>query len=113
QQLAELTAGVLCGMRDLYRQWRPDLVLVQGDTTTTFGSSLAAFYENIPVGHIEAGLRTGNKYAPWPEEVNRSLTGILSTFHFAPTEGARRNLLAEGVDPQPIGGTGKPCTNAL
>ncbi len=113
QQLAELTAGVLCGMRDLYREWRPDLVLVQGDTTTTFASSLAAFYENIPVGHIEAGLRTGNKSAPWPEEVNRSLTGILSTFHYAPTEGARRNLLAEGVDSQSIVVTGNTVIDAL
>jgi UDP-N-acetylglucosamine 2-epimerase (non-hydrolysing) len=113
QHLADLTARVLCGMRDLYRQWRPDLVLVQGDTTTTFAASLAAFYEQIPVGHVEAGLRTGNKYAPWPEEINRSLTGILSHYHFAPTERARQNLLAEGVNPQSIVVTGNTVIDAL
>lgn len=113
QNLADLTADVLCGMRDLYQQWRPDLVLVQGDTTTTFAASLAAFYEQIPVGHVEAGLRTGNKYAPWPEEVNRSLTGILSHFHFAPTERARQNLLDEGVNPQSITVTGNTVIDAL
>jgi UDP-N-acetylglucosamine 2-epimerase (non-hydrolysing) len=113
QNLPDLTAGVLCGMRDLYNQWRPDLVLVQGDTTTTFAASLAAFYANIPVGHVEAGLRTGNKYAPWPEEINRSLTGILTHFHFAPTERARQNLLAEGVSPQSIVVTGNTVIDAL
>jgi UDP-N-acetylglucosamine 2-epimerase (non-hydrolysing) len=113
QNLANLTAGVLCGMRDLYQQWRPDLVLVQGDTTTTFAASLAAFYEQIPVGHVEAGLRTGNKYEPWPEEINRSLTGILTQFHFAPTERARLNLLAEGVNPQSIVVTGNTVIDAL
>ena len=113
QNLVDLTAGVLCRMRDLYRQWRPDLVLVQGDTTTTFAASLAAFYEQIPVGHVEAGLRTGNKYAPWPEEMNRSLTGILSHYHFAPTERARQNLLAEGVNPQSIVVTGNTVIDAL
>jgi UDP-N-acetylglucosamine 2-epimerase (non-hydrolysing) len=113
QNLADLTAGVLCGMRDLYRRWRPDLVLVQGDTTTTFAASLAAFYENIPVGHVEAGLRTRNKYAPWPEEINRTLTGILCQYHFAPTESARRNLLAEGVEPKSIAVTGNTVIDAL
>ena len=113
QNLADLTANVLCGMRDLYSQWRPDLVLVQGDTTTTFAASLAAFYANIPVGHVEAGLRTGNKYAPWPEEINRSLTGILTHFHFAPTERARRNLLGEGINPQSIVVTGNTVIDAL
>lgn len=113
QQLPDLTAAVLCGMRDLFRRWRPDLVLVQGDTTTTFAASLAAFYENIPVGHIEAGLRTGNKQAPWPEEVNRSLTGTLATFHFAPTSGARENLISEGIDPNSIVVTGNTVIDAL
>jgi UDP-N-acetylglucosamine 2-epimerase (non-hydrolysing) len=113
QNLADLTAAVLGGMRDLYRRWRPDLVLVQGDTTTTFAASLAAFYENIPVGHVEAGLRTGNRFAPWPEEINRCLTGILCQFHFAPTQSARRNLLSEGVDPQSIVVTGNTVIDAL
>src|SRR5215472_10218190 len=113
QTLADLTAKVLRGMQDLYRQWRPDLVLVQGDTTTTFAASLAAFYEQIPVGHVEAGLRTGNRYAPWPEEMNRRLTGILSQFHFAPTERARQNLLDEGVNPGSIVVTGNTVIDAL
>ncbi len=113
QNLADLTASVLCGMRNLYHQWRPDLVLVQGDTTTTFAASLAAFYENIPVGHVEAGLRTGNRFAPWPEEINRCLTGILCQYHFAPTESARRNLLAEGVSPLSIAVTGNTVIDAL
>lgn len=113
QQLPDLTAAVLCGMRDLLRQWRPSLVLVQGDTTTTFAASLAAFYEGVPVGHVEAGLRTRNKLAPWPEEMNRRLTAVLSTFHFAPTESARQNLLAECVEPGSIVMTGNTVIDAL
>jgi len=113
QSLTELTTKVLCGMRDLYRQWRPDLVLVQGDTTTTFAASLAAFYEKLPVGHIEAGLRTGNPYSPWPEEINRCLTTVLCQHHFAPTTWARENLISEGVNPESVIVTGNTVIDAL
>ena len=89
QDLAGVTAACLTGLDRVLRQKRPDLVLVQGDTTTTFAASLAAYYQHIPVGHVEAGLRTGKKYDPFPEEVNRRLTTHLSDFHFAPTEVAR------------------------
>ena len=113
QQLPEMMGAALCGIGDLYRRWRPDLVLVQGDTTTTLAASLAAFYEHIPVGHVEAGLRTRNKQAPWPEEINRRLTGSLATFHFAPTQGARRNLVAEGINPRSVVVTGNTVIDAL
>ena len=93
QSLTDITAHVLKGLEQVFTEWRPDIVLVHGDTTTTFATSLAAFYQQIPVGHVEAGLRTGNLYSPWPEEANRKLTGVLATFHFAPTEMARNNLL--------------------
>ncbi|WP_370685883.1 non-hydrolyzing UDP-N-acetylglucosamine 2-epimerase, partial [Sulfurirhabdus autotrophica] len=97
QDLFDITARCLLSLRDVFRQDRPDVVLVHGDTTTCFAAALAAFYENIPVGHVEAGLRTGDLRAPFPEEANRSLVGRIATYHFAPTEGSRRNLLAEGV----------------
>ena len=97
QDLSDITAKVLAGMRTVLREWRPDYVLVHGDTTTTMATSLAAYYERIAVGHVEAGLRTGNIYSPWPEEINRKLTGAIAKLHFAPTEHAKQNLLKEGV----------------
>jgi UDP-N-acetylglucosamine 2-epimerase len=113
QSLAEVTAACLTGLDRVLRHERPDLVLVQGDTTTTLAASLAAYYNHIPVGHIEAGLRTGKKYDPFPEEVNRRLTTHISDFHFAPTEGARNNLLLEGVSPENISVTGNTVIDAL
>lgn len=113
QDLTDVTTGVLAGLRGIMRQWTPDLVLVHGDTTTTFTASLAAFYGKIPVGHVEAGLRTGNIYAPWPEEMNRRLTSSIATLHFAPTQRARQNLLAEGVADSMIHVTGNTVIDAL
>lgn len=113
QDLYDVTASVLQGMRDVLQEVKPDLVLVHGDTTTTFATTLAAFYARIPVGHVEAGLRTGNLYSPWPEEANRKLTGALADIHFAPTEQARDNLLAEGVDANRIVVTGNTVVDAL
>lgn len=113
QDLTDVTAGVLTGMRGVLRQWKPGLVLVHGDTTTSFAASLAAFYEKIPVGHVEAGLRTGDIHAPWPEEMNRRLTGRIATLHFAPTQRARHNLLAEGVADSMIHVTGNTVIDAL
>lgn len=113
QQLGDLAARVLQGMRRVYKQFRPDIVLVQGDTVTTFAASLSAFYEKIAVGHVEAGLRTRNPHSPWPEEINRCLTTVVSTHHFAPTESARRNLLSEGIDAESIAVTGNTVIDAL
>lgn len=113
QDLTDITTRVLIGMRDVFKEWRPDLVLVHGDTTTTMAASLAAYYEKIPVGHIEAGLRTGNIYSPWPEEMNRRLTGAITAIHFAPTEKARQNLLTEGVPDSRIHVTGNTVIDAL
>jgi len=113
QQLAELTAAILTGTTRLLRKWRPDLIIVQGDTTTTFAASLAAFYEKIPVAHVEAGLRSADRYSPWPEEINRCLTTVLATWHFAPTERARRNLLTEGINPDCVFVTGNTVVDAL
>ncbi len=113
QDLTDITSNVLLGMRVVLREWRPDWVLVHGDTTTTFAAALAAFYEKIPVGHVEAGLRTGNIYSPWPEEMNRRLAGAITTFHFAPTERARENLLKEGVPAERICVTGNTVIDAL
>ena len=113
QDVAEVTVGVLSGIRKVNAAARPDLVLVQGDTTTTFAASLAAFYDRVPVGHVEAGLRTHNVHAPWPEEMNRRLTGAIATLHFAPTEQARSNLLAEGVDTRCVYVTGNSVIDAL
>ena len=113
QDLTDLTARVLVGMRGVLRDWRPDLLLVQGDTTTTFAASLAAHYEKIAVGHVEAGLRTGNLYAPWPEEMNRRLTTVLAALHFAPTPWARDNLLREGVAAEVVHVTGNTVIDAL
>lgn len=113
QDLAGVTAACLTGLDRVLRLKRPDLVLVQGDTTTTFAASLAAYYHHIPIGHVEAGLRTGKKYDPFPEEINRRLATHLSDFHFAPTELARNNLLLEGVRPENISVTGNTVIDAL
>lgn len=113
QSLDRLTSKVIKKVSDILRNEKPDIVVVQGDTTTTFAASLAAFYEKIPVAHVEAGLRTGNKYSPFPEEINRCLTTRLADFHFAPTEWARANLEKEGVDPAKIQVTGNTVIDAL
>jgi len=97
QDLSDVTSAILKGMKQVFSDFRPDVVLVHGDTATTFASTLAAYYHQIPVAHVEAGLRTGNMYSPWPEEGNRKLTGALATLHFAPTETSRQNLLREGT----------------
>ena len=113
QSLDQLTAALVSGLGPVMDRFRPDLVLVHGDTTTTFAASLSAFYRKIPVAHVEAGLRTGNRYSPWPEELNRRLTGSLATLHFAPTRRARDNLLAEGVSRNSIFVTGNTVIDAL
>ncbi len=113
QTLFDITSRALLGLRDVLTAEKPDLVLVHGDTTTTFIASLAAFYCQIKVGHVEAGLRTRNKYSPYPEEMNRKLTGSLADFHFAPTTTARQNLLSESVDPAHIYITGNTVIDAL
>ena len=113
QDLYDVTARVLTGMRDVLKETHPDLVLVHGDTTTSTFAALAAFYQQIPVGHVEAGLRTHNIYSPWPEEMNRQLTGRLATYHFAPTPLSKQNLLAEGVDEKHILVTGNTVIDAL
>lgn len=113
QTLEGLTAAVLEGIAGVLEDMKPDMVLVHGDTTTTFAAALAAFYKRIPVGHVEAGLRTGDIYAPFPEEVNRRLTDGIATLYFAPTDGARDNLLKEGRDSQGIFVTGNTVVDAL
>ena len=113
QDLYDISARILLGMRDVLRTERPDLVLVHGDTSTSTFAALAAFYQQLPVGHVEAGLRTGNIYSPWPEEMNRQLNGRLCTWHFAPTETARQNLLREHVDDAHIVVTGNTVIDAL
>ena len=113
QSLAYLTARAVEAIDDYLHEEKPDMVLVQGDTTTTFSASLAAFYNNIAIGHVEAGLRTGNLHSPWPEEVNRILTSRLANLHFAPTERNSKNLVDEGVDPGNIVVTGNTGIDAL
>ncbi|MCX7864720.1 MAG: UDP-N-acetylglucosamine 2-epimerase (non-hydrolyzing) [Novosphingobium sp.] len=113
QDLGDITANVLNGLRGVLGDFRPDLVLVHGDTTTTMAASLAAYYQRIPVGHVEAGLRTRDIYSPWPEEINRRLTGALARLHFAPTQQARANLLAESVPDDHITVTGNTVIDAL
>jgi len=113
QDLTAVTTAILTGMKDVLAACKPDVVLVHGDTATTFAASLAAYYQQIPVAHVEAGLRTGNLYSPWPEEANRKLTGALATLHFAPTENSKANLLREGVDPKSIHVTGNTVIDAL
>lgn len=113
QDLYDVTARVLTGMRDVLKEAQPDVVLVHGDTTTSTAAALAAFYQQIPVGHIEAGLRTHNIYSPWPEEMNRQLTGRIATYHFAPTPLSRENLLKENVSDESILVTGNTVIDAL
>lgn len=113
QSLTDVTSRVLYGLEKVYQQWRPDVVLVHGDTTTTFAASLAAFYQKIAVGHVEAGLRTGNIYSPWPEEMNRKLTGAMTALHFAPTEKSAQNLRNEGVEESKIFISGNTVIDAL
>lgn len=113
QNLYGITTEVLKKLRVLFKEVKPDLLLVQGDTTTTFSASLAGFYEKIKIAHIEAGLRTYNKYQPFPEEINRHLTSILADYHFTPTEKARENLLKEGIPPENILVTGNTVVDAL
>ena len=113
QDLYDITAHVLAGIRPVLAQFEPDLVLIQGDTTTTFVTALAAYYEQIDVGHVEAGLRTGSMYSPYPEEINRQLTTRLAKFHFAPTSLNRDNLLKENIDSERIAVTGNTVIDAL
>jgi UDP-N-acetylglucosamine 2-epimerase len=113
QGLTYITTAVLERLGEVYQELRPDRVLVQGDTTTTFAAALAAFYAKIPVAHVEAGLRTGNIHSPWPEEMNRRLTTGIADLHFPPTEQARQNLLREGIDPTRILVTGNTVIDAL
>lgn len=113
QDLYDITTKVLLGLRDVLKDFKPDIVLVHGDTATTFAASLAAFYQQIPVGHVEAGLRTGDLYSPWPEEANRLLTGRLAQWHFAPTERNRAALVAEQIAEKQITVTGNTVIDAL
>ncbi|WP_287832281.1 UDP-N-acetylglucosamine 2-epimerase (non-hydrolyzing), partial [Idiomarina sp.] len=113
QDLYDVSSAVLLGMRDVLKESQPDIVLVHGDTATTFAASLAAFYARIPVGHVEAGLRTHDLYSPWPEEANRQLTGRIAQWHFAPTARNRRDLLAEQVNENQILETGNTVIDAM
>lgn len=113
QDLYDVTSRVLLGMRDILKEVNPDVVLVHGDTTTSMAAALAAFYQQTPVGHVEAGLRTHNIYSPWPEEMNRQITGRIATYNFAPTSLSRQNLLQEGVSEARINITGNTVIDAL
>jgi UDP-N-acetylglucosamine 2-epimerase (non-hydrolysing) len=113
QGLTEITGAVLSGLKPVLEAYAPDLLLVHGDTTTTLAASLAAYYAQVPVGHVEAGLRTGNIYSPWPEEINRKIAGTIATLHFAPTARSKANLLAENVDPVQVTVTGNTVIDAL
>lgn len=113
QDLYDVTNRVLLGMRGVLNKSKPDLVLVHGDTTTSMATSLASYYQQIPVGHVEAGLRTYNIYSPWPEEINRQITGRIATYHFAPTELSKNNLVHEGIDENQIFITGNTVITAL
>ena len=113
QTLGEITSRALNGLEEVIKEVKPDLVLVQGDTTTVFAGALAAFYNHVPVGHVEAGLRTYNKYSPFPEEINRLLVGDIADMHFAPTEISKDNLLKEGKDPKTVYVTGNTVIDAL
>ena len=113
QTLTEVTTAIINGLEPILVDFKPDVVLVHGDTTTTLAASLAAYYQQIKVGHVEAGLRTGNIYSPWPEEGNRKLTGALASFHFAPTTTSKKNLLAENVASESISVTGNTVIDAL
>lgn len=113
QSLNDVTARILLELKPVLQEFKPDVILVHGDTATTFAASLAAYYEQIEVGHVEAGLRTGNIYSPWPEEANRKLTGALTKYHFAPTENSQNNLLKENTNPADISITGNTVIDAL
>ena len=113
QTLYDITTRALNGLKEVIEDAKPDMVLVHGDTTTTFAGALAAFYAQVPVGHVEAGLRTGNKYSPYPEEMNRKLTGSIADMHFAPTSTSKENLLKENVNPKAIMVTGNTVIDAL
>ncbi|AVO60422.1 non-hydrolyzing UDP-N-acetylglucosamine 2-epimerase [Pseudomonas chlororaphis] len=113
QDLTDVTTCILQGMKSVFATYKPDVILVHGDTATTFATTLAAYYHQIPVAHIEAGLRTGNLYSPWPEEANRKLTGALARLHFAPTQKSEQNLLHEGVSPESVYVTGNTVIDAL
>lgn len=113
QDLYDVTSRVLLGMRDVLKEANPDIVLVHGDTTTSTASALAAFYQQIPVGHVEAGLRTHDIYSPWPEEMNRLITGRIATYHFSPTALSKQNLLDEGINEEAITVTGNTVIDAL
>ena len=113
QDLYDITSNVLLGMKDVLNEFKPDIVLVHGDTTTTSSAALAAFYQKIKIGHVEAGLRTNNIYSPWPEEANRQITGVLANYHFAPTQTAKQNLLKENKNEKNIIVTGNTVIDAL
>jgi UDP-N-acetylglucosamine 2-epimerase (non-hydrolysing) len=113
QDLYDVTTSILLNIKPVLRDFKPDVVLVHGDTSTTFAAALACYYEKIAVGHVEAGLRTGNIYSPWPEEANRKLTGAITRFHFAPTDTSKQNLLNEQVNPAHIIVTGNTVIDAL
>ncbi|MEZ9368099.1 non-hydrolyzing UDP-N-acetylglucosamine 2-epimerase [Shewanella sp. 10N.286.51.B2] len=113
QTLNDVTARIVQELKPVLQEFKPDVVLVHGDTATTFAASLAAYYEQIEVGHVEAGLRTGNIYSPWPEEANRRLTGVLTKYHFAPTETSKQNLIKENFEPENIIVTGNTVIDAL
>lgn len=113
QTLTQITCRALTGLEDVIEEFKPDIILVQGDTTTVFTGALAAFYHQVKIGHVEAGLRSGNLYSPYPEEANRKLTGVMTDFHFAPTNTSRHNLLREGYDDSKIFVTGNTSIDAL
>ncbi|EVT99962.1 UDP-N-acetylglucosamine 2-epimerase, partial [Vibrio parahaemolyticus VP2007-007] len=113
QTLNDVTARILLELKPVLQEFKPDVILVHGDTATTFAASLAAYYEQIEVGHVEAGLRTGNIYSPWPEEANRRLTGALTKYHFAPTDTSKQNLLKENFAEEYISVTGNTVIDAL
>lgn len=113
QTLSDITSSILVNIKPIFQEWKPDIVLVHGDTATTFAVSLAAYYEQIAIGHVEAGLRTGNIYSPWPEEANRKLTSVLTDFHFAPTINSKENLLKESYPEGKIIVTGNTVIDAL
>ena len=113
QDLYDITSKVLLGLRDIFKQTQPDIVLVHGDTTTSMAAALAAYYQQIPVGHVEAGLRTYNIYSPWPEEINRQLIGRISNYNFSPTSTSSANLVNEGVNEETIYITGNTVIDSL
>lgn len=113
QTLTDITVETLRGLEEVFKEYMPDVLLVQGDTTTVFAGALAAFYQKIKIGHVEAGLRSGNLYSPYPEEANRKLTGVMTSYHFAPTEGNRENLLREGFSDKDIYVVGNTVIDAL